>query len=96
LAEAHPEIGAIPELTRTHSEKFLVFNAHRLSRGRRGRGKPISVVHHAHIVIDLRSFFDDTTAWRWNSGRTPLVHRGDVPRKTHPLPGRCLPTPTAH
>lgn len=94
LAETHPEVTGVPELTRTHIEEFLAFNTHRPSRGRRGRGKPISSVHHAHIVIDLRGFFDDIAAWGWEQRpRTLLVHRGDIPRKTHPLP-RALPPDT--
>jgi integrase len=87
LADAHPEIGCVPELTRTHIEEFLAFNAHRPSRGRRGNGRPISAVHHTHIVIDLRSFFDDITMWGWEQRpRMLLVYRGDIPRKTNPLP----------
>jgi site-specific recombinase XerD len=92
LAQAHPEIGSIPELTRGHIEEFLAFNARRPSRGRRGKGKPISSIHHAHIVLDLRSFFDDIAAWGWEQRpRTLLVHRGDIPRKNQPLPRALAP-----
>ncbi|MDJ0363476.1 tyrosine-type recombinase/integrase [Rhodococcus sp. H29-C3] len=94
LAENHPDIAGIPELTRTHIEEFLAYNAHRASRGRGRRGQSISSVHHAHTVIDLRGFFDDIAAWGWQqSARSLLIHRGDIPRKTHPLP-RALATDT--
>jgi hypothetical protein len=81
LAETHPEIGGIPELTRTHIEKFLAFNAHRPSRGRRGRGKPISAVHHAHIVIDLRSLL-----------RRPTAKQHAREYGEHSAPGSCRGT----
>lgn len=94
LAETHPEITGIPELTRTHIEEFLAYNSHRASQGRSGRDQPISSVHHAHIVMGIRGFFDDIAAWGWRqSPSSLLIHRGDIPRKTHPLP-RALATAT--
>jgi hypothetical protein len=72
-------------------EEFLAFNTHRPSRGRRDRGQSISIVHHAHIVIDLRAFFDDIAARGWEHPRTLLMHRGDIPRRTLPLARALTP-----
>ena len=40
----------------------------------------------------MRSFFDDITVWGWEQRpRTLLVYRGDIPRKTNPLPRALAP-----
>ncbi|MGI8537082.1 MAG: hypothetical protein ACR2K2_11410, partial [Mycobacteriales bacterium] len=75
LADAHPEVSTLRQLTRAHLEAFLVFDAGRASRGRAHRGHTISTRHHARAVHDLRLFFDDLAAWGWaERPRVMLLH----------------------
>ena len=91
LAAAHPEVGSLRHLTRTHLEGFLAFHAQRGWRGRVARDRRISVRHHARTVVDLRAFFDDVAAWGWaERPNVLLLHRSDIPRLPQPLP-RALP-----
>jgi site-specific recombinase XerD len=92
LAENHPECRQLTDLTRGHLEDFLAFNATRHCQGKRARGERISVTHHMHVVINLRNFFDDITAWGWSDRpATTVVHRGDIPRPPAPLPRALSP-----
>ena len=93
LADTHPEVTALTQLTRTHLEEFLAYDAARACRGRTaGTGRRISVGHHAHTVRDLRGFFDDLAVWDW-ADRPPrlVLHRGDLPRLPTPLPRALAP-----
>jgi hypothetical protein len=91
LAAAHPEVGSLRHLTRTHLEGFLAFHARRGWRGRVARDRRISVRYHARTVVDLRAFFDDVAAWGWaERPNVLLLHRSDIPRLPQPLP-RALP-----
>ena len=92
LAEAHPEVSSLRQLTRAQLEEFLSFDVARVSRGRAHHGRTISVRHHARAVHDLRLFFDDLAAWGWAERPAAiLLHRTDTPRLPQPLP-RALPT----
>lgn len=92
LSGKHPECRELTDLTRAHLEEFLAWDATRLSQGRRGRGERISVTHHMHAVINLRSFFDDLTAWGWaDRPAETVVHRADIPRPPAPLPRALAP-----
>ncbi len=87
LADTHPDVSSLRQLTRTHLEAFLTFDAGRASRGRAHRGRPISTRHHARTVHDLRAFFEDLVAWDWAERPTRiLLHRSDLPRLPQPLP----------
>ena len=92
LAEAYPEVTSLRQLTRTHLEAFLIFDAGRVSRGRARHGHTISTRHHARTVHELRLFFDDLTAWGWaERPAAVLVHRCDLPRLAQPLPRALAP-----
>lgn len=92
LSGKHPECRELTGLTRAHLEEFLARDATRLSQGRRGRGERISVTHHMHAVINLRSLFDDLTAWGWaDRPAETVVHRADIPRPPAPLPRALAP-----
>lgn len=81
LAQHHPEVTRLSLLTRSHLEAFLVWTHGRASHGRATRGKPISPVHAAHQIVDLKTFFDDLAAWGWADGPAQtLLHRSDIPR----------------
>jgi len=91
LAEQHPQVTSLRQLTRAQLEQFLAFDAHRPGRGKTGRDH-ISVGHHARTVVDLRAFFDDLAAWDWAEGpRRVLLHRTDIPRLQKPLPRALAP-----
>lgn len=91
LAEHHPDVSGLRQLDRGVIEEFLACNATRPSRGRRGRGRPISVVRAHQAVSNLKMFFDDLTLWGWaERPARPLVHRSDLPRLPQPVP-RALP-----
>ncbi len=92
LADAHPDVASLRQLTRAQLEAFLVFNATRISRGRAHHGRVISVRHHARAVHDLRLFFDDLAAWGWAERPSGmLLHRSDLPRLPQPLPRAPAP-----
>jgi integrase len=90
LAEARNEVVSVPQLTCAHIEEFLAFNARRPCRGRRGRGRSISAIHHTHIVIDLRSFAD-ITAWGWDQPPRTLRCIAETSQKTKLLPCALAP-----
>jgi site-specific recombinase XerD len=92
LARAHPEVTSLQQLTRAQLERFLVFDAGRVSHGRAHHGQTISIRHHARTVHDLRLFFDDLTAWGWaERPAVMLLHRSDTPRLPQPLPRALSP-----
>jgi integrase len=92
LADTHPEVLMLRQLSRAHIEAFLAFNATRASRGRMNHGRVISMRHHHRAVHDLRLFFDDLAAWGWADQPTGrLVHRSDAPRLPAPLPRALSP-----
>lgn len=91
LADTHPEVHNLVQLTRAHLEEFLVFDSARVSQGRAHRGRTISIRHHARAVHDLRLFFDDLTAWGWaERPAAVLLHRTDTPRLPQPPAPRTL------
>jgi len=60
--------------------------------GRLARDKPISAGHAAHQIVDLKTFFDDLTAWGWAERPAPtLLHRSDIPRLPRRLPRALAP-----
>lgn len=92
LAECHPEVTSLRQLSRAHLEAFLAFDRSRGWRGRVVRDQTISVRHHVRTVVDLRSFFDDLAVWGWVDRPTgPVLHRSDIPRLGAPLPRALAP-----
>ncbi|HEY5014550.1 MAG TPA: tyrosine-type recombinase/integrase [Acidimicrobiia bacterium] len=92
LAEHHPDIASVRQLDRGVIEEFLAWNATRPSRGRRGRGNPISVVRAHQAVSNLKMFFEDLALWGWaERPARPLVHRSDLPRLPQPVPRALAP-----
>lgn len=87
LADAHPEVQRLAQLSRAHLEAFLVWTHERASQGRATRGEPISVGHAAHQIVDLKTFFDDLAGWGWAEAPTStLLHRTDIPRPARRQP----------
>ena len=91
LDEHHAGIERLSELDRSIVEEFLVWNSGRPSRGRRGRGQPVSIVRSHQAISTLKTFFEDLTLWGW-AERPPrvVVHRSDLPRLPEAVP-RALP-----
>jgi len=89
LAEAHPEIVTLAELTRVHAEEFLRWlggqqNSH--------TGTPLALTTRRSIITLLAGFINDTAAWKWDEvpGRV-LFTRADIPKTPKTLP-RYLPS----
>jgi hypothetical protein len=97
LAEVHPEVGSVPQLTRTHIEEFLAFNARRPCRGRRGRGRSISAIHHTTSSSTCAA---SSTTSPPGDGTSGPARCWCIAETSHARPTRCharwRPTPTAH
>lgn len=92
LAEHHPQVARLPQLTRAHLEGFLAYNHRRPWRGRVARDRPVAVSVSKRTVVDLRAFFDDLAVWGWAERPTArLLHPGDIPRLDRPLPRALAP-----
>jgi integrase len=88
LAETHPEIGTLAELTRAHAEEFLRWlGAQRNSQ----TGEPLALTTRRSIVTLIAGFVNDTAAWKWDEvpGRV-IFTRADIPKTPKTLP-RYLP-----
>lgn len=92
LAEHHPGVVQLAQLDRVIIEQFLIWNRDRPSRGRRGAGRPVSVVRQHQAVSALKTFFEDLTLWSWAERPSrPLVHRSDLPRLPEAVPRALTP-----
>ena len=92
LAEQHPQVVRLPQLTRAHLEGFLTYNHRRPWRGRVARDQPVAASVSKRAVVDLRAFFDDLAVWGWaERPTTRLLHPGDIPRLDRPLPRALAP-----
>jgi site-specific recombinase XerD len=92
LANTHPDVTVLAQLTRAHMEDFIVFDAARPSLGHAHRGRTVSARHHHRTLLDLRLFFDDLAAWEWaDQPVARLLHRSDLPRLPAPLPRALSP-----
>lgn len=88
LAEAHPEVTSLAELTRTHAEEFLRWlGAQRNSH----TGAPLALTTRRSIVTLLAGFVTDTARWHWDDvpGRV-IFTRADIPKTPKTLP-RFIP-----
>jgi integrase len=93
LADQHPDVVHLCDLTRTMVEGFLVWNHGRPSQGRRRRGEPVSISRQHQAVSTLRTFVDDLIFWEWpDRPPRPLVHTSDLPRLLQHVP-RALASP---
>jgi len=92
LADHHPEVLRLSQLDRAVTEEFLVWNRTRPSRGRRGRGQPVSITRVHQGVATLKTFFEDLALWGW-AERPPrmIVHRSDLPRLPEAVPRALSP-----
>lgn len=92
LADQHPQVHSLTQLTRAHIEDFLAYNHGRPWRGRVARPQPVSASASKRNVIDLRCFFDDIALWGW-AARAPgrLLFPSDIPRLDKPLPRALAP-----
>jgi site-specific recombinase XerD len=87
LHDHHPDIAGLVQLDRQMIEEFLHWNHTRPSRGRRARGRPVSIARQHGTVSALRSFFEDITLWGWaERPPRPLLHRSDLPRLATAVP----------
>jgi integrase/recombinase XerD len=91
LAQQHPEIQRLAQLTRAHIEAYKA----RLTRG------PADVEHHLarstvrNTLINLRCFFTRITEWGYaDVPARPLIFDADLPIADRPLP-RFLDDPAA-
>lgn len=92
LAEHHPQVARLPQLTRAHLEGFLTYNHRRPWRGRVARDQPVAASVSKRTVVDLRAFFDDLAVWGWAERPSArLLHPGDIPRLDRPLPRALAP-----
>jgi len=93
LAEHHPSVARLDQLTRTdHIEPFLAWARHRPWRGPNGDGRTVSLTQFHHDIIDLRVFFEDIAEWGWaSSPQRRLIFLADLPRLPQPLPRGLAP-----
>jgi site-specific recombinase XerD len=97
LADQHPAVHSLTQLTRAHIEDFLAYNHRRPWRGRVARPQPVSASASKRTVIDLRCFFDDLALWDG-----PNAHPGGCcspttsPASTSRCHGHLSPTSTGH
>ncbi|MGH9307684.1 MAG: tyrosine-type recombinase/integrase [Acidimicrobiales bacterium] len=93
LAEQHPTVSRLDQLTRTGQiEPFLAWARHRPWRGANGQGRTVSLTQYHHDVIDLRVFFEDIAEWGWaSSPQRRLIFLADLPRLPQPLPRGLAP-----
>lgn len=92
LHDNHPDINALDQLDRTIMEQFLTWNHGRASRGRRAKGRPVSITRQHGTVSALKTFFEDITLWGWaERPARPLLHRSDLPRLPVAVPRALTP-----
>jgi integrase len=89
LAEAHPEITSLDQLTRRHAEEFLCWLAGQTSQH---TGRPLATTTRRSVITLLAGFVADTAAWGWDDvpGRV-LFTRGDIPKTARSLPRYLTP-----
>lgn len=84
LAEAHPEIVTLAELTREHAEEFLRWLGQQCNSF---TGAPLALTTRRSIITLLAGFVNDTATWKWDDvpGRV-LFTRADIPKTPKTLP----------
>ncbi len=88
LAQAHPELTSLAELTRGHAEEFLRWLG--VQRNTQ-TGAPLGVGTRRTVITLLAGFIADTASWQWDDvpGRI-LFTRADMAKMAKTLP-RFLP-----
>ena len=88
LADAHPEITSLAELTRDHVEGYL---AHLHDHINPRSGKPLAARTRYVYISPLLQFFRETSQWGWDDVPSrPLLGRSDLPKTPSRLP-RFIP-----
>ncbi len=88
LAEAHPEITSLTELTREHIERYLTHLHERINPR---NGKPLAARTRHTYISPLLQFFRETSQWGWDDVPSrPLLGRSDLPKLPSRLP-RFIP-----
>jgi integrase len=88
LAEAHPEITSLTEMTRDHIERYLT---HLHDRINPRNGKPLAARTRYTYISPLLNFFRETSQWGWDDvPARPLLGRSDLPKLPSRLP-RFIP-----
>lgn len=91
LAEHHPEVINLAQLTRTQLEEFLTWVATGYRNYR--TGQPVSVSTQVHTISVLNVFLRKTLAWGWDDvPARPLLSHLDMPKQVKTVP-RYLPAP---
>jgi integrase len=88
LAEAHPEVQTLAELTREHAEEFLRWLG---TQRNKWTGEPLALTTRRSVITLITGFVADTASWKWADvpGRV-IFTRADIPKTPKPLP-RYLP-----
>ncbi len=85
LADNHPEITNLNQLTREHVEGYL---AHLHDRINPRNGKPLAPRTRYTYISPLLNFFRETSQWGWDDAPSrPLLSRSDLPKLPSRLPG---------
>lgn len=88
LADAHPEISRLTELTRDHVEGYL---AHLHDYVNPRNGKPLAARTRHVYISPLLQFSRETSQWGWDDVPSrPLLSRSDLPKTPSRLP-RFIP-----
>jgi integrase/recombinase XerD len=83
LAQRHPEIGTLAQLTRAHIEAYK----QHLAGDPRPSGAPLAKPSIKNTLINLRCFFTRVTEWGYpDVPPRPLVFDADLPIVDRPLP----------
>jgi hypothetical protein len=84
LAEAHPEVQTLAELTREHAEEFLRWLG---TQRNKWTGEPLALTTRRSVITLITGFVADTASWKWADvpGRV-IFTRADIPKYPKPLP----------
>ncbi len=83
LAERHPEVASLAQLTRAHLEAYK----QHLSGAARPSGPPLAKPSIKNTLINLRCFFTRITEWGYpDTPSRPLLFDADLPILDRPLP----------
>jgi integrase len=88
LADAHPELTSLAELTRGHIERYLTHLHERINPR---NGKPLAARTRYSYISPLLQFLRETSQWGWDDvPARPLLGRSDLPKLPSRLP-RFIP-----
>lgn len=88
LADVHPDVTSLRQLTRLHMEEYL---AHTHDRINPRNGRPLAPRTRHSYISPLLQFFGETSQWGWDDvPARPVLARSDLPRTPMRLP-RFIP-----